>query len=263
MFFSKIRLISSIILLFCLSCCGSTKLRNTLITSKEITITGPESLEIIPSDQITVVVVIDVFRAFTTAAHILKAGPKVYILASKSSVLANLAEQYESPLLIGKAEKGTNLVYDIPNSPTRLQDLVIRNRNVLHRTQAGANGVLLAKKADVVLLASFVNATATAQYIKSLQNPRVIILPMGHEGLKPSLEDELCAQYIKKKLEGKKLDISKYIAKLKTGSGSYFFAKDQYQYPSTDFNLCLEIDSFNFAIIAKVLEDYSILSIGH
>lgn len=210
--------------------------------------------------QVRVVVIIDVFRACTTAAYILNRNPKTYILASKSYIIERLASNFENPLLVGKSEKGVDLVYHIPNSPTRTEDVTVSGRHVLHRTEAGANGIILAGQSDILLATGFINASSTAQYIKNMKNVEVIIIPMGHEGTRPSLEDNLCATYLKELIGGRKLRIGKFIPILQEGAGKYFFSTDQYQYPKEDFSRCLEIDRFDFVIKANVMKDYAILT---
>lgn len=208
-----------------------------------------------------VVVVIDVFRAFTTASYALEHDPASYTLAVKQSVISELAVKCINPLVIGKPEKGMEgHIYQIPNSPTRLFDVNIHGRDIFHRTEAGARGILDAYEADLILAASFVNAMATANYIKALENPQVTVIPMGHEGITPSLEDDVCSVYIQALIKGEKIDLAPYIPQLKDGPGKYFFSDDQWQYPSTDFDRCLEIDRFNFAIQATVKGDYAILT---
>jgi 2-phosphosulfolactate phosphatase len=208
-----------------------------------------------------VTVVIDVFRAFTTAAYVLDKRPASYMLAVKQSVISNLAKKHINPLVIGKPEKGMEGdMYTIPNSPTRVLEVKVLDRDVIHRTEAGAKGVLQACEADMILAASFVNAAATAKYIKTLKDPQVTIMPMGHEGVTPSLEDTVCAEYIQAVTSGKKMNLAPYIPQFKEGPGKYFFSKDQWQYPSEDFDRCLEVDRFDFAIQAILVKDtYAIL----
>jgi len=208
-----------------------------------------------------VTVVIDVFRAFTTASYVLENHPATYKLAVNHAVISRLAQEHINPVVIGKPERGViGNIYHIPNSPTRVMDVQIGARDVIHRTEAGARGILLAKESDVVLAAGFVNARATVNYIKSLIDPQVKIVPMGHEGVTPSLEDDLCARYIQGLIDGEEIEPAPYFSQLKMGSGSYFFSEDQQQYPREDFDRCLEIDRFNFAILAEVKGEYAILS---
>jgi 2-phosphosulfolactate phosphatase len=83
---------------------------------------------------------------------------------------------------------------------------------------------------------------------------------MGHEGTTPSLEDDICAHYIKARLQGQTLNLEQYHAALQKGSGSYFFSGDQWQYPYEDFKCCLELNRFNYAVKAEVQGDYAILT---
>lgn len=215
----------------------------------------------ISSHSTNVTVVIDAFRAFTTASYVLEQEPASYILTTESSVISRLTQQVAKPFLIGKREIGVDfLSYNIPNSPTRVKEANLCGRHIFHRTAAGAKGVLDAKGADLVLAASFVNADATARTIQALDHPEVSIIPMGHEATKPSLEDEVCAKYIDGLLKGAKIELVGYSSDLKQGPGNYFFSDDQWQYPQSDFKRCLKLRRFNFAIQAEVKSDYAILT---
>ncbi len=206
-----------------------------------------------------VTIIIDAFRAFTTACYVLEKKPASYILTTKSSVIAQLFSQMTEAVTIGKAEKGADFAYTISNSPTRVLETDIAGRNVLHRTAAGAKGILLAKNTDIVLAAGFVNAEATARYIKELNYEHIEIMPMGHEGETPSAEDDLCATYIQTLINGKEMALTAFIPQLREGPGRYFFTGDQKQYPQEDFERCLETGRFNFAIQAILKGDYALL----
>jgi 2-phosphosulfolactate phosphatase len=210
-------------------------------------------------ENIHVTVIIDAFRAFATASYVLALHPKTYMITNKCSVIARLASDFANPITIGKPEKNSDLIYEIPNSPTRVLGLKVTGRNVLHRTEAGAKGILSNADSDVILAVGFVNASATVKYIKTLTNPKLMILPMGHEATTPSLEDQVCANYIESLMCDKKIELARFIPDLKKGSGKYFFSIDQWQYPEEDFKRCLDINRFNFAIKAVVKDDYAIL----
>lgn len=205
-------------------------------------------------------VIIDVFRAFTTACYVLEQNPKKYIYATKTGELRKRALGHINTLFIGKNEIGASIKYDIPNSPSRVKEIIVSDKVVLHRTEAGAKGILSAKDADIILATSFVNASATVRYIKKLQNPEIKIIPMGHEATTPSIEDDICAEYIKSLLNNKNFDINPFIQELKEGPGKYFFLEDQWQYPREDFPNCLEINKFDFAIQAELCGNHAILT---
>lgn len=201
-----------------------------------------------------VTVVIDAFRAFTTAAYILHQRPRDYLLTNTSASAGRLAAGDPDALLVGKPEIGARIAYDIPNSPTRVGETRIADRRVVHRTEAGARGVLAAK--GIVLVAAFVNARATAAWLRRT-HAHVRLWPMGHEAASPSLEDDLCAACIESMLIGRPFDLSPYWKTLRDGPGRYFFGEDHWQYPREDFERCLELDRFDFAIQAEVRGDYA------
>jgi 2-phosphosulfolactate phosphatase len=214
---------------------------------------------ILQPQRTNITIVIDVFRAFTAACYILSGLPASYMLTNKSPVITLQMSKLQDPFLIGKAEKGITFKYNIPNSPTRIKEVEIKGRHVLHRTEGGASGILMSKGSNLILAASLANADATVRYLSKLQNPVVMLLPMGHEGNTPSLEDDICAQYIEAQLKGKTFDLSQYHPALREGSGKYFFTEDQWQYPIQDFDLCLDVGRFNFAICADIQDEYAIL----
>jgi 2-phosphosulfolactate phosphatase len=208
------------------------------------------------------IIVIDVFRAFTTACYVLARSPTHYILTNQSRVIAKLAVIHPNILLIGKPEKNIQLTYDIPNSPTRTQEVNITHKTVLHRTEAGAKGILqaLQQSSSIVLAASFVNANATVNYLKQLKIENITIVPMGHEATTPSLEDDICADYIRACLRGEQMHLTPFLPDIQKEAGRYFFSEDQRQYPHEDFARCLSLNQFDFAIQATAQEDHAVLT---
>lgn len=245
---------------------------NKLIHALELALNGYKNIKLVSpqkksasircksAEQLHITVVIDTFRAFTTASYVLERNPTAYIITTKSAVVSRLASALQNPLLIGKPEIGAQLAYDILNSPTRVTESMLSGRPVLHRTEAGSRGILLAKEADMVLVAGFVNADATVEYLRKLGTLQITLAPMGHEATRPSLEDHLCALYIAALINNKKIEIKKYFPALRKGSGKYFFSRDQWQYPQEDFKRCLETGRYRFAIRAIIKDDYALLT---
>ena len=206
----------------------------------------------------TIHVIIDVFRAFSTATSIIQAQPQAYILTNSSVYVRQLMAACASAILVGKPEKGSTLRYTIPNSPTLASRLTLAGRLVLHRTTAGATGVLAARDAAIVLCVGFNNLQATVDYIQSFQEAELVIHPMGHEANTATLEDDLCAMYLAKLLQQSGVNIHLPITQLQAEAGQYFFQHHP-EYPQEDFARCLQINSHNFAIIAEVKEVYAYL----
>ena len=209
------------------------------------------------SERSRVTVVIDAFRAFATACYVLDRQPADYLVTTSSAVAARLAREAASPLLVGKPEIGADFTYEIPNSPTRTLEVTVAGRTVIHRTQAGATGVVYAAKTDLVLAASLVNAAATARYLRRLRDYTITLMPMGHEAVSPTLEDDLCRTAIASHLQSDPFDLTLSVAALRDGPGRYFFGDDQWQYPREDFERCIACDRFDFAIRAERHGDYA------
>ncbi len=205
-------------------------------------------------------VIIDVFRAVATACHVLERHPCEYLFVESSQAATRLLQAARDPILIGKPELGADLCYDIPNSPTRARGLHIAGRTVLHRTGAGAQGILVARQAEDVVIGSFVNADAIVRYIR-LRRPAVVsLVAMGHEGSVACPADELCAAFLLALLENRPFDLVPQVNALRVTSGSYFFGAAQDEYPQEDFAHCLELSRFPFVPRAELLGDYARLT---
>lgn len=206
-----------------------------------------------------VIIIVDAFRAFATACYILRKNPLIYFFTNECKVVRKLKKVNPNALLIGKPEIGSNLLYTIPNSPTRVQEINISGQSVIHRTTAGGFGVKLYKAPTIVLGASFVNAKATANAILRINPSYLKIMPMGYEAKSPSLEDDLCATYIYSLIEGSPFVLEDCIKKLREGPGRYFFGPDQNQYPKKDFFHCLAFNTFPFPIFVENCGNFAIL----
>ncbi len=202
-------------------------------------------------------VIIDVFRAFTTACHVAEQAPAAQLLVSRCDVAARLAAEASRPFLIGKPEKGSTLAYDCPNSPTIVASHPLAGRTVIHRSAAGAAGILRATAATEVLAAAFVNADAVARYLLARSPALVTLVCMGHEGTASSPEDELCARYLLARLRGRRFEVKPRLPPLRDGPGRYFFAGEHDEYPQTDFARCTETNRFGFVLRADVHGDHA------
>lgn len=110
---------------------------------------------------------------------------------------------------------------------------------------------------ETVLAAALVNTSATAHALRELAPSALTLVPMGHEGATPTLEDDLCGVAITSLLEGKRVELAQFIPALRAGPGRYFFGDDQWQYPREDFERCTAWDRFDFAIRAERVDDYA------
>jgi 2-phosphosulfolactate phosphatase len=114
------------------------------------------------------VVVVDVLRAFTTAAAAFAGEVEEILLVSTVEEAFELRARYPDYLLIGEVDGLPVNGFDLPNSPSALQDLNLSSKRLVQRTTAGTQGVVRATGAERLLAASLCVASATCEYIKSL-----------------------------------------------------------------------------------------------
>lgn len=200
-------------------------------------------------------VIIDVFRAFSMECYLFAAGARE--IRPVGSLEETFAWREKDPdcFLIGERHGKKIDGCDLGNSPCSVVPEEVRGRRVIHTTSAGTQGIVNASRADTVLTGSFVNAKATADYIRSLSPEKVSLVCMGKEGLAPAEEDELCAEYLRSLLTGGGMpEIDERLQALKTGGGAHFFDPDRQDvYPEEDFRLCIDRDRFGFAI--RIIRD--------
>jgi 2-phosphosulfolactate phosphatase len=198
--------------------------------------------------------IIDVFRAFTTAAHVMVNGAKTIIPVGTIEESFELKRLHPDWIQIG--ERGGIRVqgFEYGNSPYEISKVDFTGRTVIQTTGAGTKGVVNATKADEIILGSFVMAGAIAKYIKNAAPDFVSLVAMGDAGIKPGEEDESCAEYIESLLLGKQPNFEKMKKRIRTSpSGAKFFDESKPQFREDDFYLALELDRFDFVL--KVVPD--------
>lgn len=132
------------------------------------------------------VVVIDVLRAFTTAAFAFHAGASEIWLCSSTEEALALRRRAPTALLVGEIGGRAIPGFDHGNSPSALQDLDLQSRIVILRTSNGTQGVARAVHASSILLGSLVCAAATARHVRGLGADTVTLLSMGWIGEPPA-----------------------------------------------------------------------------
>jgi len=194
-------------------------------------------------------VIIDVFRAFSTACYVVNNGAERIIPVGDIDTAYDLKRSNPGYILIGERKGIKPPQFDHGNSPAQIEHIDFTNQIVIQTTSAGTQGIDQAKQADQIITGSFVNAGAIVRYIIS-QNPETVsLVAMGSAGIHIADEDTLCAKYIKKELEGKTNDFKQIVDHL----GGYetaqkFFDDTKDWAPAKDFDLCMEVSKFNFIL---------------
>lgn len=194
-------------------------------------------------------VIIDVFRAFSTACYACHSGAAKIIPVGSIDLAYRLKTQNPEYILLGERNEQKPAGFDFGNSPSLLVAEKIEGKTLVHTTSSGTQGIANAAYADEIITGSFVNAGAIVRYIRQ-QNPAIISLVcMGYACEYPTDEDTLCAEWIKNELEGRCIDFVAMVEIIRHGSGARFFDPEKQSWsPQADFELCLDLNRFDFVL---------------
>ncbi len=194
-------------------------------------------------------VVIDVFRAFTTACFIMNNSAEAIYPVGSVEEAFRLKDILPNCLLVGERNEVIVPGFDYGNSPANIEHTDFSGKNIVHTTSAGTQGIVNAVNADEIITAAFVNAPAVVRYIKKAAPENVSIVCMGKAALSPAEEDTWCAEYIRALLLGEDYDIKDRLLKLRDLEGRRFFRPDnQEQCPERDFFLSTLVGIFDFVL---------------
>ncbi len=194
-------------------------------------------------------IVIDVFRAFTTACYLVNNGVKAIHPVTHREDAYHLQTRHPDWLLVG--ERGGKMIpgFDHGNSPAEIQHLDLTGKTVVLTTSSGTRGLLAASHADAVITGSFVNAAAVVDHVRKADPDTVSIISMGSHGRERTLEDDLCGAYLRDCLLGKETDFTALADRIRATPGSRkFLDPEQPWFPTADLDLCLNLDRFAFVL---------------
>ena len=188
-----------------------------------------------------VVVVIDVMRAFTTAAYAFGAG------IGEIELVSTVEEALASPGF-RMGEVGGRLIpgFDHNNSPSRLIGRRLDGRAVM-RTGSGTRCVAEARNASEIWLGSLVVTSATIRALANRTEVTFVASGAPHEGE----EDVACAELMAASLRRVAHSRESVIAAV---VGSRAAAKHQsgdLDFPREDIDCAVAIDAFDFAMKAE------------
>lgn len=200
-------------------------------------------------------VVIDVFRAFTTACFIMNNSAEAIYPVGKVETAFELKEKIPGCILVGERNEVIVPGFDFGNSPANIEHTDFSGKTVVHTTSAGTQGIVNAVNADEIITASFVNVYAVVNYIKK-KNPDIVsIVCMGKAAVEPAEEDTWCAEFIKSLLLDEPYDIETKLKELRYLEGKRFFRPDnQTQCPERDFYLATQLGLFDFVLKAELID---------
>jgi 2-phosphosulfolactate phosphatase len=194
-------------------------------------------------------VVIDVFRAFSLAAHAFARGVRAIVPVADIEEARELKRRHADWLLIGERHGRPLPDFDSGNSPADLERFDLRDRTLIHTTHSGTQGLTAASGADEVITGALVNAGAIVRYICARAPAVVTLVRMGKQAQERCAEDDLCAHLLQQRLAGETPPIADVPERLRSAdSAAMFFDPACDWAPQRDFELCTRVDVFDFVL---------------
>jgi 2-phosphosulfolactate phosphatase len=195
-------------------------------------------------------IIIDVFRAFTTAAVAFDRGAARIILVAEVAEALDLRRQGLGDLCMGEVDGSKPEAFDFGNSPYELSQVDLTGKTLIQSTRAGTVGVAAAAAAaDTLYLGAFVTAMATVRAILASPPALVSIVAMGNRAIERSDEDEQCALYLRNLLQGRRPDPDAVKRLVLVGQEAQKYDDPtQPQFHPRDRDLALQIDRYPFAL---------------
>jgi 2-phosphosulfolactate phosphatase len=202
------------------------------------------------------VVVIDVLRAFTTAAHAFHAGAARISLVDTIEAAFALRDRTQNSLLMGE-ERGVHIPgFDFENSPVEISTADLNGRALIQRTSAGTQGVVACRGVETLLAASFVCAAATARYLAQTWPSELTFIITGASARRDGEEDRAAAEYIAALVVGDQPNPEPFLARAMQSDAAQLFIDLGTPKATADLSACLRADTHDFAMpIAREAEE--------
>ena len=196
-----------------------------------------------------IVLIIDVFRAFTTASVAFARGAEKIVLVAEVEEALALFKMGVGDLCIGEVGGVKPEGFHLGNSPFEMSTADVSGKTLIQSTRAGTVGVSLATRADQIYVTSLVISKPTVGAVIRQDPDLVTIVAMGAEGVVRTDEDEQCGLYIRNLLEGRQPDRDAVRSLVMTGNQTQKYEDRKFpQFHPKDPVLATNIDSYSFAI---------------
>jgi 2-phosphosulfolactate phosphatase len=191
------------------------------------------------------VVVVDVIRAFSTAAYAFRIGADSIILVGGIEEALILKTQIPGALVMGEVGGLPPEGFDFGNSPTDVVRQDLRGRRLIQRTGAGTQGAVRSVNAEILFAASFVVAGATVRAVQRLKPGKITFVITGGD---IEDEDRSCAEYIEMLLKGHNPDPAPYLDRVRNAAELGRMPVEIFPNIKSDIDFCTRLDSCLFAM---------------
>lgn len=212
-----------------------------------------------PDPPYDVVVVIDVFRAFTTACLLFARGAADIVCVPDQAEALDIGD---SAVAVGELEVGDPAPGVIPNSPTEVAGLDFAAQRVFMFSLNGTRVMHRASSGGLVMAAAAANAGATAEWILAhASGGRIHLIASDPD----SPEDYACARYLAGLLQGTQPDRAAAVSEILAARRSHWdrwgkaASREQWAAASADIDVCARVDSYPIAMVADFTGPHPIL----
>lgn len=198
------------------------------------------------------VVVIDVLRAFTTAAYACAAGARrIELVGTPEEGLARKRAQ-PGLVLVGEVDGRPIPGFDHGNSPERMAALDLAGKTLVLRSSSGVQGALAAlATCQRLFLGSFVTASATVGALRAA-GLDVTLVAMGSPAGPDGAEDDACGEYLAARLRGERPDPAQLLRTVRASPAGLQALDPGCDWITPgDLELALQLDRFPFALEAR------------
>ncbi len=206
-------------------------------------------------------VVVDVMRAFTTAAYAFEAGAREIFLVETVEEALSLRERVGA-LAMGEVGGEPVPEFDLGNSPRQVRRRRLDDRTIVQRTSNGTRAVVSCGEADPLLATSFVCAEATVRFLLNRQPTRITFVVTGVQSDREGDEDHACAEYLAARLRGQQPDVQPYLERVRASDVGRHFARggeSEHEHEPEDLELALDVDRFSKAMLVTWREELAVL----
>lgn len=198
------------------------------------------------------VAVIDVFRAFTTAAVAFANGASSIVMVGSVEEALALRDSGLVQVCMGEVGGRAPAEFNFGNSPFEILEVDFRGKAIAQRSSAGTQGIVAARGAAFLYAGALVTATATARALLSHGTDRISLVAMGSNGVRRTDEDELCALHLRNILEGRPGNADAVQQVILAGGEIRHFHDPADPHHPGDLDIALDVDRYDFAIRVRV-----------
>jgi len=195
------------------------------------------------------VVVIDVLRAFSTAAVALACGAREIFPVQDVEDAFALRLGDPDLVLMGETECLPVPGFDLGNSPVAAAAFPFAGRRAVQRTTAGTRGLVCCSDARSLWAASFLVASATVAALQAAECRRVAFVITGTVHYGSADEDLACAEWMAELLRGRPTAAEPFLQRVRASvAASTFLSPSSPLHAPADVDFCARADVFPFSL---------------